>query len=282
MVVGIFAGRFSALFVPWNEKHAIQEVVFALTFNRAVDERGMQTLLSEHQKFKTDLPKAERGEVFQFAIGAAHAAPPTVTRPMVFSAFKRDGSIDWRMAIEENAVSVNCLTYTRWDDVSARAIGLLRHVATGLASSGLLVTGSALQYVDTFKWTGKTDDYRRDMLLRNGSRFIPAALIDSPSDPMWHLHQGVLTPTSIQGLAGKLLDRVHMDAVLENGNYIVRIDSLLRFEFGKPPAMREALFDKSGGFIHMVVNDLHKRNKAILVEYLAPELAVKIGLAATE
>ncbi|MER8859447.1 TIGR04255 family protein [Mesorhizobium sp. M0757] len=266
------------MFIPLTETHAIQSVAIAVRLGRAFDESAMAALEAEHKKFRTELPKVERQEVFQFAVGFPPGPPPPVTRPIAFSAFRRDGSIDWQMKAEENALLVNCLSYTRWADVSVRATSLLSHAAAALRPKALPVTNVILQYLDVFRWSTKTSEYDLGLLLRPDSPYVPASVYSHKASPLWHLHQGAYVADVPLKMPGRLLERVHLDAALENGSYIVRVETFLQLDLASPTSLREALFDRSSGHVTDVLNQMHHRSKELLLSHITDELAERIGL----
>ncbi|WP_139802741.1 TIGR04255 family protein, partial [Aurantimonas sp. 22II-16-19i] len=204
------------MFVPISDHHAIQEVVFALTFKRQFPLGLLEQLTSIHKEIKRELPRMERPQVFQFAIGGGPVAPPQqAPSPVSFEAYKRDGSLDWRMMADGNTLVVNCLTYTNWADVSKRSLSLIHNACNVIMQQGTNdISHIALQYVDVFKWGLKSEDYDISLLLDSNSENIPKSLFRNVDGPLWHHHQGWFRPFA-GSMEGNLLQRTHLDAMNE-------------------------------------------------------------------
>lgn len=274
--------RGSELFIPLYEKHAIQEVVLTALLDRELDEKAIEAVQHEHPKFRAELPKVDRPNILEVMVGPSSpiVTPSLRRRPLSFTSFKRDGTIDWRLHLEDRRIAVNCLTYTRWEDVSGRAFTLMRHVANALRQRQTTIVQTGLQYIDIFKWREKTDKYDLGLLIRPDSPYMPSIVWEHRHRPLWHLHHGVIYPDDKLTAKGKTLHRVHCDAVLESGSHIVKIDSLITLDYSQPLGLREAIFDRDHGHVANSYGELHGRHKQMLLSILNNDMADRIGLTA--
>ncbi|WP_175422148.1 TIGR04255 family protein [Agrobacterium tumefaciens] len=269
-------------FVPKSGKHAIAEVVFGLVFTKAFEPHQIEILVRNHGLWKEHLPRVARGGGFQVMFGSGFP-PPEIQLPMEagvsFERVNPDGTLNWRLKIEQNSVFVNCLDYTRWSEIWGRAREYLKLVVslTGLEGH---VTSGLLQYIDVFEWSRPVEEFDINELLRVGNEYIPASMADRGH--LFHLHQGWYSPDS----GSRRLVRVHVDGVEEvvfsgdtNNPHrvspIVKIDTYLQDQL-KEFVPTIDMFDS--GWIDSSFSDMHNENKKLLGAFLTDELCGRIGL----
>jgi len=267
------------LFEPQGEKHAIIEVVFGLRFARNFTPAEIEALIAAHGKFKDDLPKINRTQIFQFSFGDGE--PPAnlpFTPPVAgvaFDAMKKDGTLDWRLKADDNAIFVNCLSYSRWKEVWAKAQQFLRTANEIVVNDDNPVTAVLLQYIDVFRWTADKEKYDLRLMLDEESQHIPKSIYGC--GPFWHLHQGWYRDDKLPA-PGRMLERVHLDALLDDkGVPTVKLDTYLQLELAKPQS-GATVFGTADALGDKVYSDLHEVNKALLRSVLTKELAKRIGL----
>ena len=266
-------------FRPLGDRHAIQEVVFILNFARPIDGQEMDRFFESHERWKADLPKAERPQFIQLFIGAGvpnripPPVPPTAIAPAVFQSFRRDGTLEWQMQANQNWLAVNCLSYTRWDAVSKQACGLLTRALDSFQSDNLPIVATTLQYIDTFLWEGDLSKYDCGQLLNRNSKLLPKEF--SPYGPAWHFHSGAFDLGEGAETGRRLMRRVHIDSQIEGETSTTRMDISLTSDF----------LDGAGGLKSMSFADsstelesLHIDNKNILSEIISSDMQNRIAL----
>lgn len=260
-------------FRPVGKRHAIQEVVFVLGLSRRVTAAEMEALFSSHDRWRSELPKVERAQVFQVFMGSLPGGaptPPPAISPVMFQSFRRDGTLEWQLQANDNWLAVNCLAYSRWDATYQQARSFLEKGFDALGDSRPEVTSVALQFIDAFIWDGRSEEYSAEELLNRESGFFPQGF--RPQGPIWHFHEGQVEQSSETGSA--LINRTHIDAVLRDGRSETRIDTTLQLEVAKPtldsaPPIETALNAFEG---------LHRRNKEILSQVISPAMQDRISL----
>jgi uncharacterized protein (TIGR04255 family) len=263
-------------FRPLNDKHAIQEVVFVLTFSRPFKGDEMKRFEDAHHLWEGDLPKLIQEQVVSLMWGSG--PPPQLEPPVpgrMFERYKSDGTQAWRLRANNNWLAVNCLAYTRWADIWGRARTLLQQSSDVISSEDSLVVGLALQYVDAFIWEGDIEQYDLRELLREDSEFIPRSLWGR--GPTWHLHQGWFRMTELPEVGRRLLERMHLDALSQNEVYVVKFDNTLRLDLRDGVAPR-GLFTGQDALIDLVFEQLHAENKRTMAGYLSDPIKERIGL----
>ncbi|MCW8283963.1 TIGR04255 family protein [Agrobacterium sp. InxBP2] len=269
-------------FVPKSGKHAIAEVVFGLVLDKAFEPNQIETLVKNHYRWKEHLPRVSRGGGVQLMFGSGFP-PPQIQMPMEASvSFERvnpDGTLNWRLKIEQNTIFVNCLDYTRWTEIWGTAREYLKLVVS-LTETEAKLTSALLQYIDVFEWNQSVDTFDIHELLRVGNEYIPASM--GARGHLFHLHQGWYS--SIE--TARRLVRVHVDGVEEfefvgdpNNPHrvspIVKIDTYLQDQLNEPVPTINA-FDS--GWIDSSFSDMHDENKNLLRAFLTDELCGRIGL----
>ena len=270
---------------PMYDRHAIQEVVFALIVKREFEPQEVNAVIEAHDRWREELPKVTPTKVHRIVVGDAPL--PADIKPaeevgivgVRFEALKRDGSLDWRLSLENNWIAVNCLTYTRWNDIWATARLLLDQVSEIVINPKLPVIGAALQYVDEFVWEGDIEEYTTTGLLREDSDLVPASIRNK--GPLWHLHQGWFHSEELP-LPGRRLQKVHIDAVERGKIYVTRIDTVLRHDFSNELPSYAAVFRANGkpATIDPVFSEMHDESKRLLASFITNEMAERIDLNA--
>ncbi|QUD86972.1 TIGR04255 family protein [Phenylobacterium montanum] len=264
-------------FEPINERHAIREVAFAFQFARPFNVEEIDTLAKDHDAIRSELPKLQRPMFLQFFVGPD--ASQTLNTPpggANFESYKRDGTLDWRLSVTNNLLTVNCLTYTRWVDVWARAKHYISFAMPHLVKEDNAVSDIGLQYIDEFAWSGPIEEYDNRLILKAGGDNIPNSILGR--GPLWHIHQGWFEPRE-RPLNGRLLNRMHVDALLVDDKHIVRFDSTLSLDIDEAdrPTKCAALINEDG-IADQVLSELHAVNKAVLGSYITDDLAKEIEL----
>ena len=273
-------------FRPRHDDHAIAEVAYALQLSQVISEQHIDAVIAAAKAIHDELPIRElrRSQVVPFDGPSNAIVPPMVLPPgLTLRSVQRDGSLDWMIRLADNLVTVNCGSYTRWRNVWPVAWKYLSLVCNEILGTDLHVVGLGITYIDEFIWEGEIHAYDARELLSDEIS-LPRAL--NTSSPLWHLHQGWFVTSVDEFENGRRLERVHFDGIEVNGSYLVRVESTLRHDFVRflsslstplndlelpevKPITAEVLFEL-----------LHGRSKALLLDFVAPVLAQKIGLGA--
>ncbi len=261
-------------FDPVSGGHAIAEVVFGLSFSRPFAPPEIERVAKSHSVWQRDLPRLSRTAGFPFMIGnnpqfAEGIQFGGIPGGVSFERIKPDGTLDWRILVDQNNIFVNCLSYTRWADVWPRASKYIVDVI-GVAGAGdALVSSATLQYIDIFKWNSDIADYNAREVMRPGEN-VPPILFDKGH--LWHLHQGWFEPAE----NGRVLSRVHIDAVEDDERIpIVKFDTYMQHQLATFYTPSEAI---SGGWFESTFASMHDKNKNLLASFITDEMANRIDL----
>lgn len=263
-------------FEPQGLNHAIIEAVFGFQLARNFNQGEVDALIVAHDKvFKNDLPRVNRTQVLFLGAMPANVQITPPVAGVAFDAIKKDGGLEWRLRAEDNSLLVNCLDYSRWSQVWPKAREYLRAASDILLATDNTIAGVLLQYIDVFCWDGPLANYNVAELLDANGAHVPKSVLGC--EPLWHLHQGWYRTDNLPA-PGRLLERVHLDAVLdEKGIPVVKVDTYMMLELAGQQN-NVATFGGGAPMADRVFDDLHKANKSLLKSFLTSDMAKKINL----
>lgn len=260
-------------FTPISGEHAILEVVFGLSFTRAFAAGEIDGVIKQHGRWKAHLPRVSRSSSFQVMFGDG-PPPPEIQVPasggVSFERVKPDGTLDWRLRVDQNTIFVNCLSYTRWGEVWPTAKRYIEEVCA-VFRDDIDVQTATLQYIDVFEWRDDVAGYDASLLFKADSQ--PALAAARSTVPLWHLHQGWFR-AGIPPEFCRFLERVHVDAVQDVEQVpIIKIDTYIQAQLNEPMDMPVAM-----DWLEGIFEELHARQKVLLSEALTPEMSARIDL----
>ena len=261
-------------FEPRYEKHAIDQIAVAIGFARSFQENEMNNFEKNHDLWREELPRFEPERVISFSFGPEPVEPRVPPSARVFQAYRRDGRISWRLGARENTILVNCLEYTRWDEVWRKAKSFVQRALPYFSEDNQIISFQ-LQYIDLFRWHGVPDEIDFQELLRSPSKYVPDMAWDKGA--IWHLHLGWFIPIQ-NPVSGRLLERTHLDAVFAEGDATTKIDSVLRLDLTESVHKPDQVLDGPEPVVDRVYDYLHLRHKEIFGEFLSEQMCKRIGL----
>ena len=265
-------------FEPYHERHAIAEVTFALTSDTALTHEERRKVKAAHGKWREVLPQVTEDTVLTVAMGLEGTPPPPQpVAPLSFERYRPDGGLGWRLRFDGPATVINCGTYTRWVQIWEEARRLFEEALGVLDGSGRSVTSLTLQYTDVFFWRGELERYDARLLLSEQSKHVPIGIFDH--GPIWHLHQGWFHQAT-GPVRGRLLERMHIDALAHAGEHLVKFDGLAVLNLASAAGI-DSIFEKPASLIDRIFLYLHDLTKASLGHYLTSDMATRINLHAS-
>lgn len=226
---------------------------------------------------KDQLPKLTRHEMQKFALrdDGQHANSFPGGLGVSFERIQPNGDVEWRLRGEGNTLLVNCLKYTRWQEIWPFASELMRGAVEIVGADKLVIAGNLLQYVDVFDWVGPEDEYDVFQLLDWESEYVPRSV--HSYGHVWHIHQGWFTPVE-RPVPGRLLQKAHFDAGprTKNGRLTVKLDTHLRTDFGDH--ISASTFQNEVSPLEASFMEMHDRNKSVIRSFLTKKVCVDIGL----
>jgi uncharacterized protein (TIGR04255 family) len=268
------------MFEPTDQRHghAIREAVFALFMARPPGAEQLQRFIEIGKTLK-ELPAMQLLQFAQFPFLPGAAPDFGVASGLggaSFQSFKPDGTLSWRLLVQQNQVTVNCLDYESWEVVWPRAKDYLCRTVDLFADDGNLISSGHLQYINAFHWRGGNEtvpDFAD--LLNTDSDRIPQSFWQRSSRE-WHLQQGWFENVSVPS-AGRALHREHLASQVElNTGLTVMVDIMDRHDFKDPLSV--------GDFINLKIDDvfshMRRRLRSALRSYLNEKVCTEIGAVA--
>ncbi len=261
------------MFEPTDQrhKHAIREAVFAVLLAQPLTPDQLQRFIA-FGKTLTELPS---NQFLQQLFPLPPAFPLEAVSGFAgsaFQSFKPDGTLSWRLLVQQNQITVNCLDYESWEAVWPRAKSYLTRTLDLFAGDVNVVVNIQLQYINAFHWRGD-DQLVPDFgtLLNRRSERIPAAFWERSSRE-WHVHQGWFEE-STSLLPGKILRREHLTSQLEqNIGLTVMVDLMDRNDLRDP--MPVGTLSNS---LDDIFQSMRRRLRASLRDYLNEKVCIEIG-----
>jgi uncharacterized protein (TIGR04255 family) len=255
--------------------HATVEVVFGLEFSRPFSSKEIETIIIEHPKWKSHLPKLSRSSCtgsFQIKVGdgmAHHDVQVSSAGGVAFERFKPDGTLDWRLKVDESSFSVSCFSQTPWAEIWPLARLYIEDLAPLL--DNIVIESLSLQYIDLFEWQGEGHAYNaHELFIAHTS---PAMTGKRSSATLWKNHQQWFRNGEPAEIC-RFLERLHIDAA-ENEDFVptIKIDTYLEAQLSTP-----IVFQDHRAWIVGMFEDLHLRQKALMGEMITSEVAGRINL----
>ena len=280
-------------FKPINPRNAILEAVVSVHCNRPLTEFEMDAVRELHPKFARDLPKLDTMTVATLYLGPG--APPargpnTPAPPVTMAAYKKDGTLETRLILQGQSVTVNFLLYSRWRDLGPKACLWIREVLTAaLCRSSpnmppLAIMALQHQIVDVFKWDGDEASMTIADLFKSEPARLPKAVWTSVGSPWQAAHTTVVPYVRGPLPRAALVDLLNVDLNDEPSvGWRLRLEhtSEVRFE---APLQPEMLFVSPEAdatpLVEAVMNDLHARNRDMMQGLLRPDMLSRIGMGA--
>jgi uncharacterized protein (TIGR04255 family) len=259
--------------------------VFGLQLAGVHKPAALQELLAFGQKlWKASLPAIE-----QFQLGAPIQAPAAlarlrpgvalqVTNGVSFQSFKPDGTLAWRLLVQENLIAINCLDYNGWENVWPRAREYLSQASNILVSDKNAISGATLQYINSFNWEGALEKVDAQSIFRRDAPPVPAGFWDRRS-PEWHLHQGWFEEMG-KPIVGRILHREQLAGRYEQVRgqrvSVVLVDLLNRYDFKVRDSSGQVFFDQHAepAFHHMRVL-LRRALRTYLTDVMLEEIGAR-------
>lgn len=268
-------------FQPINDDHAVQSVAFFVHFDRPLDQRLIQQLHSNRERWLPDLPAVQLPQMFGIEIGPGGAAPKQITgQGIEFSYLRPDGTPAWQLRVDSGSAVVECTRYTRWERVwqSAR-----KYLLTALeVMSGpnyqpdLAISATALQYVDRFVSLEADADYKS--ILSEGPR-LPASVFEFGD--AWHSHTGWFDKSLDLGV---VLNNLNVDARndinLEGGPLMLDLLHLQQLRYNDRRNLSEFIAS-ADEVLDKPMQDLHSHNKSLVRSLIVQEMQDRIGIVSS-
>lgn len=269
---------FSMSFVPINDDHAVQSVVFSVLCDRPLSQQTIAHVQINHSRWQPDLPAMQTPQMFGIEIGGGGAPRQVNGSGVEFSYLRPDGTPAWQLRFQGPIIEIECTRYTRWDRIWQQA---RRHLETALAvvvegsiDADVKIFGATLQYVDRFS----TADANYDLSsLFNQNEYMPSRIFEHRD--VWHFHQGWF---DYSNELGPVLNNLNLDARYEppenKSQIFVNILHLQQLRYTEQLSIATFQTEMSKR-LDAMMQSLHNKNKEVVGSLLDKNMGSKIGLS---
>ncbi|WP_339694652.1 hypothetical protein [uncultured Parasphingorhabdus sp.] len=250
-------------FSPINDDHAVQNVVFGLSFSDWVKPEDLGQLAQEYLSLQEELPAFQQVDTNEeFGVSLSYKRP--------------DASSIWVFRFSGNNIAVECTRYTRWDKISNKALGYILAACRSIIARNKEVEffQASFQVID--KFVTADDTYRLSGLLNKCPLIVPKAFDSGRS---WHSHTGWFEDKASDL---KILNRLELSAGGEDF-FDTNIGKISNRSFVKVDHLQETRIQTMNGTqVLEKLNDLfamlHIGNKNTMTELLGKPMQKKINL----
>jgi uncharacterized protein (TIGR04255 family) len=263
-------------FDPINSDHAVQTIVFTLSFDRPISSL-VASSISKNTGLLKELPAIQQLEGYTVQIDSGAQSAPVKISGMQLAHMRPDGSPSWALRLMGHELAVECTRYTRWEKVWEASH---RYLQAGLdaiqaGSEMLKVRVLAQQVVDVF--FPKAEPYKLGTLLKH-SDLVARRVFEA--GPTWHSHVGWFEQSKFNGAPAPRLSQLHLDALklpdsasVSKQRLRVQINHNREFRLDAPISI-----DVCRRNLNPTMIEMHNDNKTVLTALLADEMAKRIGL----
>lgn len=254
--------------------HAVQSAIFVLELPAEIPTDIIQKALAHYESssvLKEFFPiKSENRKtninITQEAVGVNQSDG---IHGVTLQRIATDGSLEFTFSIQGNQVAYTCNKYSKWNDVSNKAIEMLSEFSAFVCPiPGVAVI--ALQYVDEFFITGNLNEFRSSIVFSDKSKRLPPAFLDEKD--FWHNHAGWFeTSPKNNRVLNNLNVSVYPQQLERN---VVQIISAHRVILATPVTDQNELLMLMPDSFEM----LHEMNKTMFREILNKETLKSINL----
>ena len=254
-------------YLPFQDKHSIQEAQISLLFIGSFDQHTIEVARGFTQtELSGDLPRVAEGRGVAFQVDITDPAVPAMPQTMPsgvvgfrLARVKGDGQIARVLQLENNVLSVSFMDYESWEATGEDALKYLRSALISLPLEQSPIVAFSLRFIDRYTYSGDPDDARADKLFVQGNPHITPHTFDA--GPIWHCNTGWFD------------DAAHDDRVLHNLNVtssLVDLSSTVTIEHQAtrhlkvPRHTLATLFEPPAGATGLVeaLESLHNQNKS--------------------
>jgi uncharacterized protein (TIGR04255 family) len=273
-----------AEYIPFREKHSIQEAQISLLFPGPFDQQAIEVARGFAQAELSDvLPRSAEVRGGSIRIDITNPAAPSPLGQMQsdlagfhFSKVQANGQPARVLQLAGNTLSVSFMDYESWASTIQDSLRYLHPVLNSLPLETNPAISFGLRFVDRYTYSGNSGEARADLLFERGNPYLASHSFEAGS--MWHCNSGWFDDAIHDD--DRVLHNLNVTSSLVELSSTVTIDHQANRHLGAPRDTVTALLAPSGGAIGLAkaLESLHGRNKSILGQALLPEMLAKIGM----
>jgi uncharacterized protein (TIGR04255 family) len=270
-----------AEYLPFAEKHSIQEAQINLLFPSNFEQQSITTARGVAQAELSDsLPRlAEvRGGAIQIDISNPDApVPGNISSDIIgfqFAKVQGNAQPAQTITLSGNVLSVSFFDYETWIQTRQATSEYISTVLSALPLVQNPVIALGLRFIDRYTFDGLPDQAQAELLMSQQSPYVAPHVFSAGS--AWHCNTGWFD----QNTEDRILHNLNMASNLVDLSSTVTIDHQATVHLRAPRQSTQTLFTPPGeeSGLMQALDRLHEQNKEILKEILLPTMLTKIGL----
>ncbi len=261
---------------PHNQENAIKSVAFLFELDKEVNENIIDNIRKWYQtdcEFKNFFTNEQliRSVKIQMDANNQQVTSSSISG-VSYIKLKQDGkTVEWSFRIDSKAITINCNSYTRWDEIWGVVVKNLSKVVEQM--SGFSLTKIALEYLDEFNILNIDSKEWLNQVFKIKSPYIPQFVYDM--NTAWHTHNGFITEEKDSKVSRRMVNIVNITYQKTNTtNDILAIQTQHASSFYNK---FELSIDKIKD-IDTVMQYCHIENKKLFKNILSNEMLDKIKL----
>ena len=270
-----------AEYLPFADKHSIQEVQISLVFPSNFEQQAIATARGVAQaQLSESLPRS--AEVISGAIQIDLLNPDEPVQRNIssssagfqFAKVQGNAQPAQTVALTGNVFSLSFFEYESWIQTRKDADLYASTIISALPLIQNPVIAFGLRFIDRYTFNGLPEQAAARLLMNPKSPYTAPQIFDAGS--AWHCNTGWFEDDTDD----RILHNLNIASNLVDLSSTVTIDHQATVHLGAPRQSPQSLFTPPSGqtALTTALDDLHQRNKEILQEVLLPEMLEKIGL----
>ena len=271
-------------YLPYSDKHSIQEAVVAVHFRAGFDPQSLDAAYRAAQsEWAAEFPRVnliqQPPDIKIGEGGASFILQESGSRHGIagfeFSRVKADASPARVVRLIGNILTIHFLDYNDWKTTLRASMKYIRAVLSHLSFHDSPIMACSLKYIDRYTFDGPLQDCSAEMLLQRGSDYLATRCFDG--GPVWHCNSGWFE--SLGDGDDRVLNQLNVASTQVDQVPTVTIDHNAICHLKTPRQTMDSLFsDRVGPGMEDILRKMHDENVSILKALLVSEMLERIGL----
>ena len=220
------------LIKSYSNQNAVKVIAFAISLEKelsSIEIRELNDNLKENQIFKNDFNDNQLQQMLSMVISQDNIPKQENSiGGIIFQKNDENKKNLWSLIVNKDSLIVTCKVYTRWNEVSKKALEYISIVFDYL--NNLHISQITLEYLDEFEILEKLEKWK-EVLFQDSCKYITPNIYEL--NDFWHISQGYFI--KLENIEERILDTVDINYFsdeLDNLKHKVnmRMQHKLRYE----------------------------------------------------
>jgi len=256
-------------------EHAIETAEFIFALGEAWSQSELDAIKNGNEELNELFPKRDPIQGFIFEINKGEASGTQKQGGLTLELFEKDGSVPWRVRLEQNLLALSCMDYPGWERVWPEAHKRLQALFS-LTNSEKPILSIEYKISDVMSANLDRIPLTPKVLFKENSNFIPKNILDN-TDFRWDISQGWYVEEEERR---PNLVRLECKGIRRNKESIATISNTLVYRRRDNELRVKDLIAKGhdDGFLRDFFHYARQGNRDILRNVLVDQLLERMGL----